>query len=55
MRLFLQSHGLNVCKVVTNGYTVPNVESSTSDPSVRDERALYESNSKAMYVILSGL
>ena len=50
MRLFLQAQGIDVWKVVVNGYNVP-----ATLPIDNAGRKLHEYNSKAMNEILSGL
>jgi hypothetical protein len=50
MKLFLQSQGVDVWKVVLNEYKAP-----TTIPIDATRKKLYESNSKAMYAILGGL
>ena len=49
-RLFLQAQGIDVWKVVVNGYNVP-----AAPPIDNAGRKLYEGNSKEMNAILSGL
>ena len=50
MRVFLQAQGIDVWKVVVNGYNVPG-----TPPIYNIGRKLHEDNSKAMNVILSGM
>ena len=51
MNLFLQTLGLDVWKVVLNGYNPP----KRDPPTGTTERRLFECNSRAMSVILGGL
>ena len=50
MKLFLQTQGVDVWKVVLNEYSAP-----TAIPIDVVGKKIYESNSKAMYAILGGL